>query len=254
VDYYRTSQVAEIIGVHPNTVRLYEKNGLIPYAHRESNGYRLFTDFHLDQFRLARTALEVEILQNGLRKCAVSIIKASAKKDFDEALALARRYVTQIREENTNANEALAIVKKLLESDNKDLDNDTDDYNVLLSRKEAAAALDVTVDTLRNWERNGLLTVEKNLMGYPIYTSNTIRRLKIIRTLRLANYSLTAILRMLNILDRNVQFDIEAVIDTPGKNEDIVSVCDKLLSTLNVAENNMTKLIKLLEVFKQKYK
>jgi len=50
---YKTAEVAAIIGVHPNTVRLYEKWGLIPAAVRQANGYRVFTPFHIQQFRLA---------------------------------------------------------------------------------------------------------------------------------------------------------------------------------------------------------
>ncbi len=65
---YRTSEVAERIGIHPNTVRLYEELGLIPKARRQHNGYRVFTDFHIEQLRLARTAFQIEVLQNGLRK------------------------------------------------------------------------------------------------------------------------------------------------------------------------------------------
>lgn len=44
---YRTSEIAEIIGVHPNTVRLYEELGLIPKPGRLPNGYRVFTELHL---------------------------------------------------------------------------------------------------------------------------------------------------------------------------------------------------------------
>lgn len=49
---YRTSEIAEIIGVHPNTVRLYEELGLIPKPGRLPNGYRVFTELHIEQFRL----------------------------------------------------------------------------------------------------------------------------------------------------------------------------------------------------------
>ena len=35
---YSTSQTAEIIGIHPNTVRLYEELGLITPPERKSNG------------------------------------------------------------------------------------------------------------------------------------------------------------------------------------------------------------------------
>ena len=31
---YRTAQVAKMIGIHPNTVRLYEELGLVPRARR----------------------------------------------------------------------------------------------------------------------------------------------------------------------------------------------------------------------------
>ena len=40
---YKTAEVAAMIGVHPNTVRLYEKMKLIPKPERLSNGYRVFT-------------------------------------------------------------------------------------------------------------------------------------------------------------------------------------------------------------------
>lgn len=35
---YKTSEIATIMGVHPNTVRLYEKLELIPIAKRLPNG------------------------------------------------------------------------------------------------------------------------------------------------------------------------------------------------------------------------
>lgn len=94
---YTTSEVAKIIGIHPNTVRLYEEWGLIPKAERKANGYRVFTDFHIEQFRLARTAFQIEVLQNGLRKKIVETVKVSAKKDFDKALVLANEYLSQIQ-------------------------------------------------------------------------------------------------------------------------------------------------------------
>ena len=65
---FSTSQVAQIIGIHPNTVRLYEELQLITPPERKANGYRIFTDLHIRQFRIARLALRVEVLQNGLRK------------------------------------------------------------------------------------------------------------------------------------------------------------------------------------------
>ena len=65
---YKTAEVAAIIGIHPNTVRLYKKMKPMPKAERLSNGYRVFTEFHIWQCKLIRLAFQVEILQNGLRK------------------------------------------------------------------------------------------------------------------------------------------------------------------------------------------
>ena len=111
---YSTSQTAEIIGIHPNTVRLYEELGLITPPERKSNGYRIFTDLHIRQFRIARLAFQVEVLQNGLRKQAVDIIKTAAQCDFSGAIALSEKYLKQVSLEKERAEEAFRIARDLL--------------------------------------------------------------------------------------------------------------------------------------------
>ena len=65
INTYSTSDVAKLIGIHPNTVRLYEDLGLITRPERKTNGYRVFTDYHLIQFRMRsfRTACGNRLLQ-----------------------------------------------------------------------------------------------------------------------------------------------------------------------------------------------
>lgn len=111
---YRTSEVAEKIGIHPNTVRLYEELGLIPRPQRQGNGYRVFTDLHVEQFRLARLAFQIEVMQNGLRKKIIHMVKVSAAGDYDTALELTREYIDQVKTEITNAEEAIESVKQIL--------------------------------------------------------------------------------------------------------------------------------------------
>ncbi len=228
---YRTAEVAKIVGVHPNTVRLYEKLKLIPEVKRQENGYRIFNDFHIEQFRLARAALKVEILQNGLRKKAMNIIKTSATGNFDKAIALTADYLEQLEQEKSNAEEAIDIVNNLLSGK-------YDSNELLLKRKEVSEYLNVSMDTLRNWELNGLLTVKRKSNGYRVYTDEDLRRLKVIRVLRCANYSLSSILRMLNALSNNPDIDIRNVIGMPEEGEDIITACDKLLLSLYDAKQN----------------
>ena len=243
---YTTSEVAKIIGIHPNTVRMYEQWGLIPPAERKSNGYRIFTDFHIEQFRLARIAFQIEVLQNGLRKKALETIKLSAKRDFDKALTFAEEYLSQIQGEQRNAEEAISIAKQILSG--KSAEN-----TLFLKRKEVSDYLGISMDTLRNWERNGLLQVKRKQNGYRVYTNDDIERLKMIRTLRLANYSLESILRMLNALMHNPEVNIKQVLNTPQADADIVSVCDRLIISLKDAEKNAEKMINIISKMKKSF-
>lgn len=228
---YQTAEAAAIIGIHPNTVRLYEKLKLIPEAERQKNQYRVFTDCHIAHLKLTRLALQVEVMQNGLRKKIIETVKTSAAGRYHDAAQLAGEYITMVRLELAHAEEAVEIVRRLLSGD-------TDGDTFLLKRKEVSLLLDISMDTLRNWEMNGLLTVKRRENGYRVYTNDDIRYLKIIRSLRCANYSLESIRRMLKELSVNPDTDIKTALNTPKPNEDIISVCDKLLVSLQKAEKN----------------
>ena len=243
---YTTSEAAQIIGVHPNTVRLYEVWGLIPQAERRPNGYRIFTEFHIAQLRLARAAFRVEVLQNGLRKKAVETVKLSAKGAFDQALASAGEYRNRIRKEKRNAEEAVGIARQYLSAK-------AAEHTRLMTRREVSDSLEISMDTLRNWERNGLLQIKREQNGYRAYTEGDLQRLKIIRVLRLTNYSLEAILRMLHALEQNPHANLEQALNTPQADADIVSVCDRLSVSLQDAEHNACRMICMLEEMKTKF-
>ena len=243
---YKTSEVAKLIEIHPNTVRMYEDLELISKPIRKGNGYRVFTDLHIYQLKLARKAFEVEVLQNGLRKKAIAIVKMSAKQDFDEAIVLTKEYIKSIKKEIDNANEAVDIAGKLMNRLNYEKD-----FN--LKRKEASELLGISMDTLRNWEMNGLVNIKRKKNGYRIYTYEDIQRLKVIRSLRCGNYSLSAILRMLNKLSEHNEADINEVLNSPNENEDIISVCDKLIISLNLAAKNAEEILEMLYEIKRKY-
>jgi len=243
---YTTSDVAKIIGIHPNTVRLYEEWGLLPPIERKSNGYRIFTDFHIEQLRLARLAFQIEVLQNGLRKKIVLMVKTAATKDFDAARSLTEEYRMQLKQERANAEEAIHIAKQLL-------CGITEENTQFLKRKEVSEYLDISMDALRNWEMNGLLTVKRKQNGYRVYTDEDIKRLKIIRSLRCTGYSLEAILRMLQQISKNPDADIRKALNTPKADEEIITVCDKLIVSLQNAEKNAEAMIEMLERMKTRF-
>lgn len=241
---YRTSEVAKMMGIHPNTVRFYEEWGLITKPVREENGYRVFNDLHLYQIQVARLGFEIEILQNGLRRKIVDMIKTCAKCDFDEAIRQTQEYLIQLEKERASAEEAIKIVKNMLHGE-------IHENKQCMKRKEVSKYLDISVDALRNWEMNGLITIKRKQNGYRIYTDADIRQLKIIRVLRCANYSLEAIRRMMQQLSENPEADIREILDTPEQNEDIISACDRLLLSLSKAEINAGKIMTLLKKMKE---
>ena len=122
-----------------------------------------------------------------------------------------------------------------------------------MKRKEVSVYLGITMDTLRNWEMNGLLRVKRKENGYRVYTDDDIRRLKIIRSLKCANYSLEAILRMLNALSSGHPVNIQQILNTPNADDDIISVCDKLIVSLSAAERNAEEMVIMLTDMKNKY-
>jgi len=243
---YYTSQIAGIIGIHENTVRLYEKLKWIAPAKRLENGYRIFNDLHVEQLKLVRMALKIEMIQNGLRKKAIQIIEISAKKEFEHAISCTSEYQDMICREKKLADQALVNAQNILFMKNVTSDTDT-----VFLRKEAADALHITVDTLRNWERNGLLTVKRKKNGYRIYTPEDMQRLSIIRALRCANYSLEAILRMISAITNNPDTDIREVINTPREEEDTIYVCDKLLTSLNNIEEISMQMMDQIIIMKK---
>lgn len=222
---YRTSEIANLTGLHPNTIRLYEEIGFLTKPLRLKNGYRVYTELHLCQVRFIRLALRAEVLQNGLRKQAVAIIKLCAERRFSEALFQTGVYLAMIDREIEFARRAAASVESILRCERpQDMP--------LQTRSQAASLLGVTVDTLRNWELNGLVCIRRMQNGYRVYDAGDLELLSIIRTLRSANYSLSSILRLTRKLSGGESVDIIDTLNTPASHEEIVSVCDHLIASL----------------------
>lgn len=239
--YYRTSQIAKLAGVHPNTIRLYEKYGLLQEIPRSNNGYRLYTNIHLQQVLLTRIAFKSEFVEGGIREKAIEILKIAANGELNKALEKANEYMEYIKKEQNKALDALQIVKKWL------MGNEELDDILFLKRGDAAKYLDISIDTLRNWERNNLIKIPRNPQnGYRVYGSKEINRLKVIRTLRMANYSMMAILRMMKYVEvRN--FERIKEVAYCSEDEELKSATDRWILSLHEAEKNSYCIINKLK-------
>jgi DNA-binding transcriptional MerR regulator len=89
----RTSDIAKELGVHPNTVRLYETWGFLPAIPRGKNKYRQYTGVHLEQARLAHLTLRWPYL--GDKVLALQTLEHGLNRfrDVARGLELARAYL-----------------------------------------------------------------------------------------------------------------------------------------------------------------
>ena len=239
---YSTSEIAKLAHVHPNTVRLYEEWGYISPVDRRNNGYRRYTELHAWQMKVARTAFRCEIIQGNLRSLAREIVKAAGRADFGQAGACAERFLRQLQLEHARAMEAAEIAGAWLHQA-KSPERDVERY----TRKQAAELIDVSVDVVRNWERNGLLKVPRLENGYRVYSGSEINRMKIIRALRSAHYSMSSILRLFLAVENGPGGDIVSLLNTSRRDEDIVTLTDRLIYSLEDAMKHADEIMELME-------
>lgn len=188
---YSTSEIAGIMGIHPNTVMLYEKWGYIAPVERKENGYRIYTETHLEQMQLVRMALRSEWIKYYMRFEVRNIIRSAARGELKKAFELAGEYLAHIQNEKNNELKVMKVIHEILKNDSPEV------KNISLNRNEAAKLLGVSINVIINWERNGLVEVPRSKNGYRVYGEDEIKLLRVIKALRQENYRTQCIRRML---------------------------------------------------------
>jgi DNA-binding transcriptional MerR regulator len=239
--YLRTSDLAKAVGIHTNTVRRYVEWGLLPPVERTPAGYRRFTQRHLDCLRLDRLIMQGEYPGRTIRQSAMKLIERAVKDDWGGALELAYRHVALVQAEQAQANAAVELLEHWAQG--RGADTTANQMRI----GEVARLLGLSNDILRNWERNGLLEVPRQIHNaYRTYGQNEISRLRVIRMLVKAGYSLMSILRMLVQLDRGDTGNLRQKLDTPRPDEDVYMASDRWLSTLKNEEKRAREIINLI--------
>lgn len=240
--YLRTSDLARAVGIHVNTVRLYEAWGFLPPVERSPSGYRRFTRAHLEQLRLARLALHGGWPGKAIRQSALALVEQAASGDLGGALEAAYRHLALVQAERAQAEAAVAFLERWAGG------TAADAVGRPLRIGEAAKRLGSTIDAIRNWERNGLIAPGRDAQNnYRLYGPAEMGRLRVIRMLLLSGYSMMAILRMMTQLDRGQSDDLRRALDTPRADEDVYSAADNWLTTLGEQETRARQIVAQVE-------
>jgi DNA-binding transcriptional MerR regulator len=241
--FLRTSDLARAVGLHPNTVRRYVDWGLVPPVERSPSGYRRFTHRHLDCLRLARMIYSASYPGRGFRALGNEIIQRAVVEDWPGALEKAHEHLLAVKAELEQANQAANLLEHWAQNMTADAD-----HGPPLAIGEVSKLLGVSLDVIRNSERNGLITVPRNPHNnYRVFGTKEIERLRIIRMLSKAGYSHMAILRMFIELDKGNTHDLKNTLDTPRADEDIFSAADHWLTTLKEQASLARRVIQLIE-------
>ena len=246
--YLYTSDLARAVGVHPNTVRRYVDRGLLPPVERSPSGYRRFTQRHLDCLRLACQVYCNQHPGKAIYQSGVHIIQTTVSGDLGGALELAHRHLALVQSERAHADVAASLLERW--ASGITVDASLQPFSI----GQVASLLGITIDILRNWDRNGLIDVPRDPSnGYRCYGEQEISRLRVIRMLSRAGYSLSAILRMLLQLDQDEKTDLRHALDTPRPDEDVYLASDRWISTLADQEQRAHTILSLVEEIIQKH-
>lgn len=243
--YLRTSDLARLANVHPNTVRRYADSGLIPTVERTPKGYRCFTRHHLDCLRIAGLIYRSTYPGRGIRASAHQILVNANKGNWVAALQKSFAHLSFVQAEQIRAEAAVSAIAEWQAHPK------INDPSTALLIGKTAKLLDVTIDMLRNWEHNGLLSVTRRAPnGYRLYGAAELQKLRVIRALAKAGYSQMAILRMLTQLDRgtiSTLSEMRHALDTPRAEDDVYLATDYWLSTLAEQEAVARRLIEMVQ-------
>jgi DNA-binding transcriptional MerR regulator len=242
ITFLRTSDLAKELGVHVNTIRLYEASGFLSSISRGPNGYRQYRAIHLEQARLAHLALHWPYVGN--KQHLIDLVKSAANDDLGMAMEFAYEYLAAVRTERTYAEAAIEFLERWAAG--HALDASPHPMHI----RQAAAHLNVSVDMLRNWERNGLLTVSRDPTNqYRLYGSTELGRLRVIRMLVKSGFSLVAILRMLQQADSGNISNLREALSIPPEedtHEYMVVAADRWLASLLKLEQRAQEIIEQL--------
>lgn len=127
---FRIGELAEAVGVRKDTIRYYERTGLIPPPGRTSAGYRLYDKSDVDRIRFIRAAQALDFTlaetQTLLQLTASDTVRAS------DILAVTRARLREAKAKVEKLDRICAIFEQLVETCPQEAA--TDDRLILMLR------------------------------------------------------------------------------------------------------------------------
>ncbi|WP_410768914.1 TioE family transcriptional regulator [Fontibacillus sp. BL9] len=192
MEFYKPAEIARELQISTSALRHYESWGVVPAPARASNGYRIYTKVHLAYFRCLRA-----MFPGFGVPVTCDVLRSIQKKDVDVAFWLVNKEQATLYHEKAAADQTLTLL-------------DTLELPPFPNRKlkqhmtigEIAAFTGSTTSAIRHWEKEGLITPERNPdNGYRLFTPVHARKILLIRTLRNTVYFLKNMKEIVKAVD-----------------------------------------------------
>lgn len=107
----RIKTLADAASVSVDTIRYYEKQGLLPEPERGENGYRLYSPVAIEQLRFIKKSQSLGFSLNEIKH--LMTISAKADGDMAEVKALTDSKIATVKEKVEELNELLGQLQQL---------------------------------------------------------------------------------------------------------------------------------------------
>lgn len=175
------------MGLSAQTIRNYESWGIIPQAERGEQGYRLYTEKHLEAMRITRIAIKGFGWSNGCH-----IMQCIHRNDTTAALFTINARHAELHHQRMEVESMLKIFQKM--ASGLPPSEQPVRQRRLFYIHEAAREAGVRVSALRYWEERGLLhPIRDQQSRYRLYDETQVLRLQIVTLLRKTGYDFAAI-------------------------------------------------------------
>ena len=233
----KIGSLSQITSVKAGTIRFYEKCGFLEPAKRLPNGYRVFCGRHIYQIRVCRLVFG-GFVNKRLRKISRDVLQASRDWNLEAYRQAAGRYLQAVEEDIRRTKLAVDIVMDKLQEPGK--------KNFTYTKKQAAALVGVTSETIRNWERNGLFR-QRAQYEKRLYSQQELNRMYVIRLLLDNGYSMMAVRSFFGEYDGGGREPAMRQLMEPGESEDLIYRADRYMETLLETQEKARQLCLMAE-------
>ena len=119
--FFKISELSKTSGVNLETIRYYEKLGLIDAATRQANGYRLFSEKQLNQLSFIKSCRMIGFSLEEIKQLLE--LQANPQNRCEVADKLTRQHLIQIEQQIAQLNQIKAMLEPFIECQAEDVEH-----------------------------------------------------------------------------------------------------------------------------------